>query len=81
MTTLVDGCHQLRVGDDGSHLGLTAHWYGYSREYSPSLLDKTPFRFTPQSALGQAVEYLRTVNRKHKRKIGNDAPTTAQNRQ
>ncbi|MGI9147777.1 MAG: hypothetical protein ACR2IK_14710 [Chloroflexota bacterium] len=23
--TLVDGCHQLRAGDDGSHRGLTAH--------------------------------------------------------
>ena len=41
MTTLVDGCRQLRTGDDGSHLGFTAHWYGYTREYSPSLLDKT----------------------------------------
>jgi len=75
MTTLVDGCHQLRAGDDGSHLGLTAHWYGYTREYSPALLDKTPFRFAEQSALGQAVEHLRLVNREHRRKLGDDAPT------
>ena len=41
MATLVDGCHQLRTGDDGSHLSLTAHWYAYTREYSPTLLEKT----------------------------------------
>lgn len=74
MTTLVDGCHQLRAGDDGSHLGLTAHWYGYSRAYSPALLDKTPFRFAEQSALGRAVEHLRLVNREHRRKLGAEAP-------
>ena len=44
MATLVDGCRQLRTGDDGSHLSLTAHWYTYTREYSPTLLEKTPFR-------------------------------------
>jgi len=75
IATLVDGCHQLREGDDGSHLGLTAHWYGYTREYSPALLDKTPLRFAERSALGRAVEHIRMVNREHRRKLGNDAPT------
>src|SRR5262245_13676295 len=36
LATLVDGCHQLREGDDGSHLGLTARWYSNTREYSPA---------------------------------------------
>jgi TnpA family transposase len=75
MATLVDGCHQLRDGDDGSHLSLTARWYSYTREYSPALLDKTPFRFAEQSALGRAVQYLRNVNREHRRKLGAEAPT------
>jgi hypothetical protein len=66
MATLVDGCHQVRQGDDGSHLGLTARWYRYTREYSPTLLDKTPFRFAERSALGRAVEYLRVVNRERR---------------
>jgi len=75
IATLVDGCHQLREGDDGSHLSLTARWYGYTREYSPALLDKTPFRFAERSALERAVEHIRMVNREHRRKLGNDAPT------
>jgi hypothetical protein len=74
MATLVDGCHQLRDGDDGSHLGLTARWYSNTREYSPALLEKTPFRFVEQSALGRAVQHLRKVNREHRRKLGVDAP-------
>jgi hypothetical protein len=74
MATLVDGCRQLRTGDDGSHLGLTAHWYAYTREYSPALLEKTAFRFAEQSALGRAVAHLRLVNREHRRKLGQDAP-------
>jgi hypothetical protein len=74
MATLVDGCQQLRDGDDGSHLGLTARWYGNTREYSPALLEKTPFRFAEQSALGLAVQHLRKVNHEHRRKLGADAP-------
>src|SRR3984893_3443840 len=74
MVTLVDGCRQLRTGDDGSHLSLTAHWYAYTREYSPALLEKTPFRFADQSALGRAVAHLLIVNRERRRKLGNDAP-------
>ena len=74
MSTLVDGCHQVRQGDDGSHLGLTARWYSYTREYSPALLDKTPFRFADHSALGRASAYLRVVNREHRRKLGDEAP-------
>ena len=65
----------LRNGDDGSQLGLTARWYSYTREYSPSLLEKTPFRFAEQSALGRAVQYLRVVNRDHRRKLGVETPT------
>ena len=26
-------------------LGLIHHWYGYTRQYSPALLEKTPFQF------------------------------------
>jgi hypothetical protein len=74
MATLVDAGRQLRAGDDGSHLALTAHWYAYTREYSPTLLEKTPFRFANQSALGWAVAYLRLVNRERRRKLGQDAP-------
>lgn len=74
MATLVDGCHHMRDGDDGSHLSLTARWYSYTREYSPALLDKTPFRFAEQSALGRAVAHLRLVNREHRRKLGHETP-------
>jgi hypothetical protein len=73
MATLVDGCHHVRQGDDGSHLGLTARWYSYTREYSPALLEKTPFRFAEHSALGRAVEYLRVLNRERRRKLGDEA--------
>src|SRR5207237_22008 len=55
IATLVDGCRQRREGDDGSPLGFTAHWYGYTRRYSPALLERMPFRFTEQSPLGRAV--------------------------
>lgn len=75
MATLVAGCRHVRQGDDGSHLGLTARWYSYTREYSPALLEKTPFRFAEHSALGKAIVYLRAVNRAHRRKLDADAPT------
>jgi len=75
IATLVDGCRQLREGDDGSPLGFTAHWYGYTRQYSPALLERMPFRFTEQSSLGRAVEHLRVVNREHRRPLGPDTPT------
>jgi len=37
-------------------------------------LEKTPFLFAEQSALGRAVAHLRVVNREHRRKLGQDAP-------
>src|SRR5207245_1024978 len=33
------------------------------------------FRFAEQSALGRAVQYVRVVNREHRRKLGAEAPT------
>jgi len=74
LATLIDGCQQVRQGDDGSHLGLTARWYSYTREYSPALLEKTPFRFAAHSALGRAIAYLRAVNRERRRKLGSEVP-------
>ena len=38
---LVKGCRNLRAGGDGSPLALIHHWYGYTRKYSPALLEKT----------------------------------------
>jgi hypothetical protein len=40
---LVDGCRALRAGNEGSHLGLVHHWYGYTRKYSPVFIERTPF--------------------------------------
>jgi TnpA family transposase len=73
---LVSGCRQLREGDDGSHLRFVAHWYNYTRRYSPTLLEATPFRFATDSALGEAVAHLKAVNRAQQRKLTAEAPTS-----
>jgi len=54
---LVDGCRTLRAGNEGSHLGLVHHWYGYTRKYSPVFIERTPFQFAEQSPIGRAVLY------------------------
>ena len=74
ITRLVEGCRSLRAGNDGSPLGLVHHWYGYTRKYSPDLLEKTPFQFVESSPLGRAVIYLRNVNLDGNRKVLADAP-------
>ena len=33
-------------------LGLIHHWYGYTRQYSPALLEKTPFQFAEGAPSG-----------------------------
>jgi hypothetical protein len=55
ITSLVDGCRNLRAGADGSPLGLIHPWYGYTRQDSPALLEKTPFQCAEHSPLGRAV--------------------------
>ena len=45
LTTLVEGCRKLRVGDDGSHLGFVVKQYPYTRRYSPKMLAHVPFEF------------------------------------
>ena len=74
ITRLVEGCRSLRAGNDGSPLGLVHHWYGYTRKYSPDLLEKTPFQFVESSPLGRAVIYLRKINLDGTRKVLADAP-------
>ncbi|MBI1748607.1 MAG: Tn3 family transposase [Acidobacteria bacterium] len=74
ITRLVEGCHSLRAGHDGSPLGLVHHWYGYTRKYSPELLEKTPFQFVESSPLGRAIIYLRKLNLDGHRKVFADAP-------
>ena len=71
---LVDGCRNLRAGNEGSHLGLIDHWYGYTRKYSPALIEKTPFQFPENSQIGRAVAYIKDINRDHNRKLNSDAP-------
>jgi TnpA family transposase len=71
---LVDGCRRLRSGHQGSHLGLVDHWYGYTRQYSPDLLEKTPFQFAESSLLGRAVAYVKEINRDQRRKLSSETP-------
>jgi hypothetical protein len=33
-------------------LGLIDYWYGYTRKYSPALIEKTPFQFPENSPIG-----------------------------
>ena len=74
ITRLVEGCRNLRAGADGSPLGLIHHWYGYTRKYSPALLEKTPFQFAEGSSLGRAVTYVNHMNLDGKRQSFADAP-------
>jgi len=76
ITKLVEGCRSLRsgAGGSGSSLSLVNHWYGYTRKYSPALLEKTPFQFVADSPLGRAVEFLKALNRGGKEKSFPDAP-------
>ena len=71
---LVEGCRNLRTGADGSPLGLVKHWYGYTRKYSPALLEKTPFQFAEDSPIGRAVIFLKDMNAGVKGKSFADAP-------
>ena len=74
MSRLMEGCRNLRAGGDGSPLGLVNHWYGYTRKYSPALLEKTPFQFAEDSPLGRAVVFLKGVNANVKGKSFAGAP-------
>jgi hypothetical protein len=74
ITRLVEGCRNLRAGADGSPLGLIHHWYGYTRQYSPALLEKTPFQFAQGSPLGRAVTYVNQRNLDGHRTSFADAP-------
>lgn len=71
---LVDGCRNLQASNQGSHLGLIDHWYGYTRKDSPALIEKMPFKFAENSALGRAVMYVRALNRDLHGKLTADAP-------
>ena len=74
ISRLVEGCRNLRAGGDGSSLGLLKHWYGYTRKYSPALLEKTPFQFAEDSPLGRAVVFLKDLNTGDKNKSFAGAP-------
>jgi TnpA family transposase len=71
---LVEGCRILRAGGDGSPLGLVNRWYGYTRKYSPALLEKTPFQFAEDSPIGRAVFFLKDLNAGGKGKSFAGAP-------
>src|SRR5712691_2690207 len=77
ITRLVEGCRTLRAGAEGSPLGLIHHWYGSTRQYSPALLEKTPFQFAEGSSLGRAVTYVNHRNLDGKRQAFADANTFA----
>jgi hypothetical protein len=62
VSRLVEGCRNLRAGGDGSPLALIHHWYGYTRKYSPALLEKTPLQFAEDTPLGRAVVFLKDLN-------------------
>jgi TnpA family transposase len=71
---LVNGCRNLRASNQGSHLSLIDHWYGYTRKYSPALIEKMPFQFAENSALGRAVVYIRELNRHPHGQLTTEAP-------
>ena len=64
----------LRAGNEGSHLGLVHHWYGYTCKYSPVFIERTPFQFAEQSPIGRAVLYMKELNRDQQRKFTPEAP-------
>jgi hypothetical protein len=74
ISRLVEGCRNLRASADGSPLALVNHWYSYTRKYSPALLEKTPFQFAEDSALGRAVVFLKDLNAGGKGKSFAGAP-------
>jgi TnpA family transposase len=76
ITKLVEGCRNLQsgAGGSGSSLSLVNHWYGYTRKYSPAMLEKTPFQFVAESPLGRAVEFLKDLNVGGKEKSFAEAP-------
>jgi hypothetical protein len=74
ISRLVEGCRNLRTGADGSPLGLVNHWFGYTRKYSPALLEKTPFQFAADSPIGRAIVFLKDLNADVKGKSFADAP-------
>ena len=74
ITRLVEGCRTLRAGADGSPLSLIHHWYGYTRKYSPALLEKTPFQFAEGAPIGRAVTYVNQLNRHGNRQLLANAP-------
>lgn len=74
LSRLVAGCRVLRADHAGSPLGLVAQWYGYTRQYSPALLERMPFQFAQQSPLRRAIAYVNQLNRHHARKLAADAP-------
>ena len=57
---LVDGCRNLWAGNEDYHLGLIDHWYGYTRKYSPALIEKTPFQLAENSPIGPRLPISRT---------------------
>jgi TnpA family transposase len=74
ISRLVDGCRTLRASNEGSPLGVIHYWYGYTRKYSPALIEQTPFQFAESSPIGRAVVYMKEVNRDQTRKLNADAP-------
>ena len=52
LTRLVEGCRTLRAGADGAPLGLIHPWSGSTRQYSPALLEKTPFQLAAGAPVG-----------------------------
>src|SRR5262249_24089162 len=69
-----EGCRTLRAGNEGSHLGLVHHWYGYTRKYSSVFIERTPFQFAEQSPIGRAVLYMKELNRDQQRKFTSEVP-------
>ncbi len=70
---LVD-CRSIKFGND-AHLQFMSSSYGESRKYSPQMLACTPFNFKENSAVGEAVAYMNTINKEGRRKLDERAPT------
>lgn len=74
ISRLVQACRNLRTSANGSPLGLVNQWYGYTRKYSPALLQRTPFQFAADSPIGRAITFLKDLNASGTGKSFADAP-------
>ncbi len=71
---LLSDCRSIKFGAD-AHLQFMSSSYSESRKYSPQMLACTPFKFKENSPVGDAVNYINTMNQEGRRKLDDRAPT------